>query len=185
MNPWDRQHEESRQESHQAFEAFAVYRELGVQRSTAKVAQQLGKSKALMDRWSSRWRWVDRCAAWDAHLESEHQASLIQATKEAAERQARIGENLATLAYNRLVPLLAERDAAGQFLHQLKPEALVRAIALGVEVERMARGMASVQRLEIAHVAGETVKKLAEEYGLSEDEIMQEMERIAQGAWSG
>lgn len=53
-------------ESAKAYQAFTRYRDMGPARSTAKVARELGKSKALMDRWSSRHEWVDRAAALDA-----------------------------------------------------------------------------------------------------------------------
>jgi len=43
---WFRQKGESRK----AYEAFAVYRDLGAARSQAKVAEQLGKSLELMKR---------------------------------------------------------------------------------------------------------------------------------------
>src|SRR3974377_1753660 len=48
-----------------AFEAFQLYRDMGVERSLAKVGQQLGKSTPLMERWSKRWNWVARVTAWD------------------------------------------------------------------------------------------------------------------------
>ena len=53
--PWERQ----KGETPQAFEAFSIYRDMGSSRSTAKVGRKLGKSKNLMDRWSSRWEWVE------------------------------------------------------------------------------------------------------------------------------
>lgn len=52
-------------ESHQAFEAFTCYLTLGPDRSNARVAQQLGKSKHLMDRWSKRHEWVIRVTAYE------------------------------------------------------------------------------------------------------------------------
>lgn len=55
-------------ESHQAFEAFTCYLTQGPDRSTARVAQQLGKSKTLMDRWSSKWSWVMRVTSYEEHF---------------------------------------------------------------------------------------------------------------------
>ena len=62
---WERQDGESAQ----AFEGFALYRDMGAERSLAKVAQKLGKSKALMERWSVRWQWGQRAEAWDAEFD--------------------------------------------------------------------------------------------------------------------
>lgn len=61
---WERQPEESAK----AFEAFAIYRDMGNDRSIAKVAEKLGKSEALLHRWSSKFDWVNRAAAWDDEL---------------------------------------------------------------------------------------------------------------------
>src|SRR5688572_2143686 len=61
---WER-HE---RESNEAFEAFKIYLNLGVERSTKKVAEQLGKSLSLIQRWSADWRWVERCRAFDNYV---------------------------------------------------------------------------------------------------------------------
>jgi hypothetical protein len=52
-------------ESNRALEARRIYVEMGPGRSTAKVGQQLGKSKDLMDRWSARYDWAATARAWD------------------------------------------------------------------------------------------------------------------------
>lgn len=52
-------------ESARAYEARVAYAEMGAQRSTAKVAQKLGKSKTLMDRWSERHGWAATARQWD------------------------------------------------------------------------------------------------------------------------
>ena len=55
-------------ESAKAFEAFTTYANLGPKRSLAAVGQTLGKSQALIERWSRRHDWVTRVRAHDAHL---------------------------------------------------------------------------------------------------------------------
>jgi len=55
-------------EREEAFTAFRAYLDLGPKRSLAAVGRQLGKSKALMERWSSRWNWVARVEAYTNHL---------------------------------------------------------------------------------------------------------------------
>lgn len=76
MNPWERQE----RETEKAFEAFRTYRDLGVGKSTAKVAQVLGKTKCLIDRWSSRWNWVERIVAYQSYLEELAQKARDQET---------------------------------------------------------------------------------------------------------
>jgi hypothetical protein len=94
-------------ESTSAFEAFRAYRDMGSGRSTAKVARQLGKSKTLMDRWSSRWSWSARAAAYDAYLDGERRAAAAGEAREAAQRHIRI----ARMAQDRICERLETLDA--------------------------------------------------------------------------
>jgi hypothetical protein len=84
--PWDKLPGESAQ----SFEAFTVYRDLGAERSLKKVAQQLGKSGTLIDRWSARDAWVVRVDAWDVEMDRQHRAYLIAHRRETDRRQLRI-----------------------------------------------------------------------------------------------
>lgn len=59
--PWERQPKETAV----AFDALRKYLEMGPQRSHAKLAHALGKTKSLVDGWSKRYRWRLRSAAWD------------------------------------------------------------------------------------------------------------------------
>ena len=81
---WDRQPGESAP----AYEAARLYFDLGAQRSLEQVRQKLGKSKDLMERWSARWAWVDRAAAWDAMLRSRELAAREASLAAEAERWA-------------------------------------------------------------------------------------------------
>ena len=72
---WERQKGESRQ----AFAAFCVYRDLGATRTAMGVQQQCNKSASLITKWSAKWRWVERAAAYDAYM-----ARLEQAARETA-----------------------------------------------------------------------------------------------------
>jgi hypothetical protein len=79
--PWDRQKGESKQ----AFEAFEIYLGLGpLDRSLREAGLELGKSTTLMSRWSARWRWVERCEAWDRERELEEERATLQALQEKA-----------------------------------------------------------------------------------------------------
>jgi hypothetical protein len=92
MLAWERQENESAR----AFEAFAVYRDLGAQRSIAKVAEILGKSRALLERWSTKHDWVARCQALEARDEMLRreaiEAHLQAKAKDYAEREAALRE---------------------------------------------------------------------------------------------
>lgn len=91
---WERQPTESSQ----AYEAFTVY--LKVKEENAgglrEVARRLGKSAALMDRWSKRDGWVERHRAWENHqlmlLEREKAGAARERAKEWAKRRIDIRE---------------------------------------------------------------------------------------------
>ncbi len=63
MNPWDRQEGETPK----AYAAFCAYRDLGTERSLEKVGGSSAKVR-VCERWSSRYSWPARAAAWDEHL---------------------------------------------------------------------------------------------------------------------
>src|SRR6516164_3670924 len=60
--------EQQRKESDKAFAAFSMYLSLGAERSLAKTAAKLGRSKVLMERWSSRFDWPARVVAYNSHM---------------------------------------------------------------------------------------------------------------------
>jgi hypothetical protein len=74
--------EQQHNESAKAFAAFSLYLSLGPDRSLAAVGRKLGKSVVLLQRWSRRWDWAGRVAAYAAHLaaaEREATAALVRA----------------------------------------------------------------------------------------------------------
>lgn len=76
-------------ESAKAYQARIEYVTMGPERSTAKVGQRLGKTKDLMDRWSSRHDWQATARAWDnqqaaalqAHAAEQYRADLADYRK--------------------------------------------------------------------------------------------------------
>lgn len=127
MEEWERQPGESSQ----AFEAFVTYRDMGAQRSIRSAASRLGKSHKLLERWSARFKWGDRAAAFDAHMDSIAVMAQEGARREMAERQAKIGMDMQELAAQSLDGL-----AAGG----LTVNEVVRMMETGVKIERAARG---------------------------------------------
>lgn len=78
--PWERQ----QNESDKAFTAFRLYLDLGDARSLRTVNRQLSKSLTIISRWSSRWGWPDRVAAYRKHLnEIADQAREKETAKQA------------------------------------------------------------------------------------------------------
>ena len=125
---WERQPAETAP----SWAAFMAYRDFGAKRSTAKVAQELRKSKRLMDRWSGVHRWVDRAAAWDHELDRMNREAQAEAVIEMNTRHAGIAMSMQAAVLERL----QELDPA-----TLSPTQLTQMIAVASKLEREARGV--------------------------------------------
>jgi len=90
-------------ESSKAFEAYKLYRDMGIGRSLNAVAEQLygekaQSSKRSVSRWSARFRWVARAQSRDDYIDfikqqaiQDHQREMGQ---QLAERQQKLQEGL-------------------------------------------------------------------------------------------
>lgn len=116
MKPW----EQHPNESSKAYEAARVYFEMGAERTLAKVGEQLGKNKIVVESWSAKFQWVARARAFDAYLadlelqmmesEFKDRAKKWADRKEALlEREWATGERLMQRAEEMLkIPLLRQ-----------------------------------------------------------------------------
>ncbi len=78
--------EKQPRESEKAFAAFRAYLEMGPQRSIRDVARKLGKSSTIIGRWSSKFDWPDRVAAFGVHVAmTERLAIEARAVEKAVE----------------------------------------------------------------------------------------------------
>jgi hypothetical protein len=78
-------------ESSRAHQALTAYCGMGPPRSIRAVGQKLGKSGALTARWSARWGWVARAAAYDQKMALIAQEAAERALKAETKRwQARL-----------------------------------------------------------------------------------------------
>ena len=84
--PWERQEGESVK----AFEAFTVFLEMGVERSLRAVGQRLGKSRALIERWSRTYQWVERVASYDADVQRKAHAKAVDKRRKMVDRHISI-----------------------------------------------------------------------------------------------
>lgn len=125
--PWERQ----LNESPQAFEAFACYRDMGASRSLAKVSRVLCKCKALMERWSKENDWVKRAAAWDAEKDRVARQTQLSDIKAMRERHAAIAKKM--------------MDTADSALNNINPNEvstneIARLVEIASKLERISRG---------------------------------------------
>jgi hypothetical protein len=134
-------------ESDKAFEAFALYRDLGPVRSAGTVAEELGKSRALIERWSSRWGWVERSGAWDDEADRlRRERDLVErqeARKSMIAAHAKGGAALHALGSTALDrfdlsnPETAEQARA--LIESMRPLEAARLMEIGARLERLAR----------------------------------------------
>lgn len=75
-------------ETDKAFAALQVYLELGSERSLELARQKLGKSKAVLERWSTRWNWVVRAGVYDNYMANLEQAKRERALTSEAQKWA-------------------------------------------------------------------------------------------------
>jgi Phage terminase small subunit len=81
---WERQDGETPE----AFEAFALYRDMGPDRSLRRVAKELHKSLTIVRRWSADNRWRDRVAAWDGEQDRVKREGYLEEIRDVGRRQA-------------------------------------------------------------------------------------------------
>lgn len=94
MEPWARRDDESAK----AYEAFRTYLELGSKRSIRTTCESLNKSVALLGRWSSKYEWPSRAAAYD----SVPVQAAVEAHADMAKRIAAQHDRVATKLLDRL-----------------------------------------------------------------------------------
>jgi len=126
VDEWSELWERQPGESPEAFEAFALYRDMGIERSTAKVGRRLGKSKTLMDRWSSDHGWVMRAAVWEREQDRKRQQAHFDEIARVEKAQAqRVGVALAALTrpLNALFKYLSEHPQAFVIRDKENPDA--------------------------------------------------------------
>lgn len=90
VQPWDRQPGETSK----AYEAFAIYRDLGSSRSVRLVSEQLAKTQTVIKRWSSKYEWVERAAAWDSIPARATAEAYSDMARRVAEQHDRVANKL-------------------------------------------------------------------------------------------
>ncbi|MEU0839455.1 hypothetical protein ABZ370_08285 [Streptomyces sp. NPDC005962] len=171
VESWERQGGESVQ----AFEAFAVYRDLGPARSVTKVARELDKSRALVGRWSRQFAWVMRAVAYDREQDRLFLAEQAQARRDLARRHAKLAQAVQSKAVARL-QVLDPRE--------LSPSELLRYVQVAAEIERRAVGETpAVGAVEDRDQGADVASLSDEERRARMDQLRRELERrLSEGA---
>lgn len=126
--PWERQPGEGAK----AYQAFALYRDAGIERSADKVAATLGKSRNMLYRWSVAHSWVLRASSFDRHEDRIFQLARRAQQRRAADRQARIAGAMMSKLVERLQSLDVAKMSLREMAHWLDVTAKVERQALGI-----------------------------------------------------
>ncbi|MGD0126372.1 MAG: hypothetical protein ABSF46_13500 [Terriglobia bacterium] len=131
---WDRQPGESSK----AYAHFCLYRDTGFSRSLRKLAEDAKciSKVAQLRRWSSRWKWVERCEKYDDYLENQDRLQQEKERREMRKRHARMGVLGQSVAVKALENLLNKVRAGGE----VSAGDAGRLLDTAVKVERLARG---------------------------------------------
>jgi hypothetical protein len=123
-------------ETNPAFEAFALYRDMGINRSLDAVAKKLSKSLTLMGRWSGQHNWVERVSLYDDYLDvqarKKFEADTIKRKADMLKRHALTGKIL----QQKGVDYLTDAKKGIE-----KSSDAITAISKGIEIERKSEGL--------------------------------------------
>ena len=117
-------------ESAKAFEAFAIYRDMGAERSLRKLTQQLHKNLTTIRDWSVKWNWQERVRAYDRDLDRQAHAQAVREVRSMTNRHIRIAMQLQA----RALQALEQLDVT-----TLSPKMQLAFLAKATEIERMNR----------------------------------------------
>lgn len=157
---WDRQINEL----DGAWEAFVIYRDMAAEndgrRSLRRVGREVGKSGALIDRWSSEHEWQRRVQAFDRDRDATRLAEQAASIRRAARRQGRALEAavMAVMAPVEayLAKLREQGGAAGAYSEWTLRELAIasreaaRLLPALVQAERLVHGLSTSKGEHVA-----------------------------------
>ena len=139
-----------------AWDGFVAYRDLGLERSLAKAAAVIKKSKSLLDDWSARWGWVVRATAWDREVDQRKRAAALKGVEEMQAKHIQMAESLFGLSALELTKWVKRaRAREGSPVTSLRDVSML--VEAAAKLERQARGEAA-EKLELSGDPNRPVK---------------------------
>ena len=163
IKPWERQPNEPIM----LFEAFVRYRDMGRERTIAKVALELNRSRKMLAPHSAKWKWGDRTKAWIDELDRIKRETTIREIQEMAKRhaqQAMIHQRITMIPAEMLTKKLQNKEESDKFNKMTTDKLYALALDAAntftkvVDVERKSRGEATEISKQDITSAGETIK---------------------------
>jgi|GEM_PF-4914482 len=93
-----------------AYEAFKEYLHQGSARTLASVGEALGKSEALMERWSAVHDWVARSRDYDSYIVTADTDGMVHALAETRDKNLALMDKLRGLLDSRLDDFIENRQ---------------------------------------------------------------------------
>ena len=142
---WDRQPGESSK----AYSHFCLYRDMGPHRSLRKMAKEdeCRAQVGQLERWSSKWQWVERSQRYDDHLQLQDRMRQEKERKEMVSRHAKIAVLSQNLVVKGIEKLVSEVE---QGKRDLSASDASRLLDVAVKIERLSRG----EPTEISELGG-------------------------------
>lgn len=159
---WERQPGESEE----AYEAFTDYYK-NPKRSQKKTAKAVGKSEALIYRWSVRWHWTERAREYDNALVREEYTATLDEIRKMNKAQATIGL---------LLQKKGQEALEKMNLKKMSAKDLLQFLIQGTNIERRAR---------LSDVSIQNKKKAQEESSTeyADDGLSAALETAAKKVW--
>lgn len=135
LQPWEQQQDES----DEAYEAFVIYADMPTGRTLAKVAGALGKSEALMERWSARDGWRQRVLAKNRHEARQINEDLLSGRAAMRQRHIAQAQNMQARAAKRI------KEMTDAEISQLTPGQTVQLFTAARMAEIQARSVGDAE----------------------------------------
>ncbi len=153
------------EESNEAFEAFAMYRDMGVGRSQKAVADRLNKSTTIINRWATAYNWKKRAHSYDLELDRRKRLADLRAVEKMRYRQTMTALRMQATGLIELEKMLKNAQSK-QERGELDEKTVIALIEKGAKLERINRG-------EPGEIVQANVGEGLDLSGLSVDELRQ------------
>jgi hypothetical protein len=142
VEPWERQP----RESDQAWAAFRHYRELEPPRTIRQLREHLFAEEqkvgdpSLYRQWSAKWRWRERCQAYDVYIDRIRRTAKERAIEVAAERHAMLAQvGIMRIAKRLQEEAIAENVRFPELVATLEKLVKIERVSLGAPESRVAQ----------------------------------------------
>lgn len=140
--PWDRLVDDG--ESTKAYAAFCLYRDMGIDRSMRQVCEDIGRPpgyKRMLETWSSEYRWGERSALYDDHVEAAARKELSRRHIEMRMSHYEIGGDLLEICRFKLKAVLEHAEQyKGKLPSEVSMGVMPQLLGTGSKLQRLAVG---------------------------------------------